>query len=103
LLNQPIAAIVCLGVIGFCYGALIAVYPYTVALAFGPRLSAQAYGRVFTAWGAAGLAAPWLAGYLYDSSGNYYAALLVAAGIGLISAFTALWLPRLNDRGLQTS
>lgn len=39
-------------------------------------------GRVFTAWGPAGLAASWVAGWIYDRSGDYVYALLLASSAG---------------------
>ncbi len=89
----PAAAIAGLGVIGFAYGAVIAVYPVAVAAYVGIDLAAKAYGRVFIAWGLAGLAAPWLAGLLFDARGDYGLALLLAAGAGLLSAAVAAILP----------
>ena len=82
--------------IGFAYGGTIAAYPAAVAKLFGMHNSARIYGRVFTAWGAAGLAGPWLAGALYDWSGDYRVALIVAAGMGLMSAMaiTILFMAR---------
>lgn len=74
-----------LGLAGFAYGATIAAWPSVIAKRVGMRDSARVYGRVFTAWGAAGLAGPWLAGALYDIGGSYGPALLVAAGMGAVS------------------
>jgi len=93
--------LICLGAIGFAYGALIAVYPAVIAKRFGPADSTRAYGRVFTAWGAAGLAAPWLAGALYDRNGDYGAALAVAAGLGLASAIVAAADDRANSDRIE--
>ena len=53
------------------YGAIIAIYPTLVAKLFGLEKSAWAYGRIFTAWGLAGLTAPSIAGFFYDYSDNY--------------------------------
>ena len=81
-----------LGAIGFAYGAIIAIYPAVIAQRFGvqgPRL----YGRVFTAWGFAGLAGPWLAGALFDLTGGYTIALLIAAALAAISSVAASRLP----------
>ena len=78
-----------LGLAGFAYGGTIAAYPSVIAKAFGMEASARIYGRVFTAWGTAGLAGPWLAGALYDATGAYPVALLVAAGIGAVSVVVA--------------
>ena len=60
-----------------------------VAARFGPARFAKVYGRVFTAWGAAGLAAPWIAGALYNVSGTYTVALVLAACAALFSALNA--------------
>ncbi|WP_371226005.1 MFS transporter [Roseovarius sp. 2305UL8-3] len=78
--------IVGLSLVGFAYGGTIAAYPAVIAKLFGTQDSARVYGRVFTAWGAAGLLGPWLAGVLFDISGTYHIALLTAAGFGLFSA-----------------
>ncbi|HSF96618.1 MAG TPA: hypothetical protein VLA52_16450 [Thermohalobaculum sp.] len=87
-------ALLCLGGIGFTYGAIIAAYPAAIAKRFGPVESARAYGRVFTAWGLAGLGAPWLAGVLYDRTGGYVLALLAAALLALVSTLAAVALLR---------
>jgi predicted MFS family arabinose efflux permease len=36
----------------------------------------------------------WIGGVLFDHSGNYTSAILVAAGIGFLALPLALWLPR---------
>ena len=78
-----------LGVVGFTYGGIIATYPAAIANLFPGESGPRAYGRIFTAWGTAGLLAPWLAGQIYDWNGTYIAALWVAAGLSILSAFTA--------------
>jgi OFA family oxalate/formate antiporter-like MFS transporter len=75
------------------YGAFIAIYPTLVANLFGKEHSAWAYGKVFTAWGFAGLSAPSLAGWLYEQSGSYDTPLLIAAILAAISAIVILRLP----------
>ncbi len=79
-----------LGVVGFAYGGTIAAYPAAIIKYFGAAQSPSIYGRVFTAWGSAGLAAPWLAGWLFDWQGDYQVALLVAAGFAVVSVIAAL-------------
>ena len=74
-----------LGFVGLSYGALIACYPAVILKRFGAENSTFIYGRVFTAWGLAGLLAPVLAGTLYDRQGDYEMALLVAAAFSLLS------------------
>ena len=82
----PALTIPLLGVVGFAYGGTIATYPAAIAILFPGENGPLAYGRVFTAWGVAGLLAPWLAGQIYDWSGGYNPALWLAAGLGLVSA-----------------
>jgi len=71
--------IACLSLVGFAYGAIIAVYPVAAA-------SSRSFGRVFTAWGVAGLIGPWMAGALYDATGDYTVALLIAAAASAAAA-----------------
>ena len=71
--------------VGASYGAIIAVYPVAVYQRVGAEASARIYGRVFTAWGLAGLLGPWLAGMMYDYYREYRVALLVAAGAAVVS------------------
>ena len=74
------------------YGAVIAIYPTLVNNIFGPDNSAWAYGRIFTAWGFAGLASPFLAGWLFDQSNQYNSSLLVAF---ILSIFSAIIISRI--------
>lgn len=89
LVGFPNLTIALLGIVGFAYGGTIAIYPAAIALMFPGEDGPRAYGRVFTAWGAAGLLAPWLAGQIYDWGGSYTQALWIAAGLGTLSAVTA--------------
>ena len=73
-----ILAFVALGVVGYCYGAIIAVYPVAVTDIFGALAAPRIYGQVFTAWGLAGLLGPWASGWLFDQTGSYLTALLAA-------------------------
>ncbi|MEM8775831.1 MAG: MFS transporter [Pseudomonadota bacterium] len=80
--------ILCLGFAGFAYGGTIAAYPAYIAKRFGIDQSAQVYGKVFTAWGTAGLAGPWFAGLLYDWNGSYHFALVIAAAFAVVSVLS---------------
>lgn len=89
LSGYPSLTIALLGVVGFAYGGTIATYPVAIAILFPGENGPYAYGRIFTAWGVAGLFAPLLAGQIYDWGGSYNPALWLAAGLGTISAVTA--------------
>ena len=77
------------------YGAIIAIYPTLVAKLFGLEKSAWAYGKIFTAWGFAGLTAPSIAGFFYEHSDNYSSSLLLAA---ILSAIAAIFIWRLPSK-----
>lgn len=101
LTPSPAVMLACFAGVGFTYGGIIAAYPATIAKVFGAKSSPQIYGRVFTAWGLAGLVAPWLAGKFFAVTGNYSTALWVAAVLATISSGAALCLlssARLENR-----
>ncbi len=85
------AAMIGLAIVGFGYGATIAAYPPAIARVVGLSAYPSVYGRVFTAWGTAGLVAPWLAGWIYDSTGGYGLSLEVAIAMAVCSVVTVLW------------
>lgn len=89
-----IAVLFALAVVGFAYGGTIAVYPAAVAYLFGDALGVRVYGRIFTAWGAAGMLAPWFAGVLFDRFADYHIALATAGGLGLVSVLVVGWMDR---------
>ncbi|MGD2172462.1 MAG: hypothetical protein PVI79_07190 [Gammaproteobacteria bacterium] len=88
LSGEVLSVVALLSLVGFSYGSVIAVYPVAISNRFGAR-GPEAYGRVFTAWGFAGLAGPWSAGWIFDWRGGYEPALLAAAGIAVLSALLA--------------
>ena len=85
LTSTPVVAVAILSLLGFSYGSLIAIYPVAISDYFGTQ-GPRVYGQVFTAWGFAGLMAPWLAGILFDIHQNYQFALIIAALVALASA-----------------
>ena len=77
--------LVILVTIASLYGAVIAIYPTLVNHFVGSELSAKIYGRVFTAWGAAGLISPSLAGWLFEKNNNYNTSILFALSLSFIA------------------
>jgi MFS family permease len=76
--------------VGVGYGCLAGCLPAIVARSYGPAALTRLYGRLFTAWGLAGLAAPYLAGLLFDRHGDYTAANTAAALAALAAALLGL-------------
>ena len=77
--------------IGWNYGAMFTLFPATCGQFYGMTAQGSNYGLLFTAWGLAGFAGPWVGGYLKDVTGTYYAPFLIAAAfcaLGTVILFT---------------
>lgn len=96
-IDSSTMAIAAVAGVAFTYGAVIAIYPAIVHDRFGPLAYSMAYGRVFTAWGAAGLVGPLGAGLLHDATGGYRTTLAVAAATAGGSAVIYFRLSRSVD------
>jgi len=73
-------------VIGWNYGAMFTMFPATCLQYFGPAAQGSNYGLLFTAWGLAGFAGPYVGGWLKDSTGTYYMPFIVGAAVVAVSA-----------------
>jgi OFA family oxalate/formate antiporter-like MFS transporter len=87
MVESPASVVALLSLVGFSYGAIIAIYPVAISNYFGEQ-GPKVYGRIFTAWGFAGLVAPWTAGLIYDAMSGYNPALIIASITALLSAAT---------------
>lgn len=65
--------------IGFAYGADLALFPCIVAEYFGQLNQGVNYGLVFIAWGIGGVFGALTAGAIFDRTGSYAAAFGLAA------------------------
>ena len=92
--RAPVTALAMIGVVGFCYGGVIAATPAVIAKAHGMSEGPRIYGRVFTAWGLGGLLGPWSAGMVFDATNSYGPAIWTAACLSFISAVIWLLAPR---------
>ena len=68
-------------VAGYCYGALLSVFPSTTAHLFGVKNLGINYGLLFTSWGIGGVAGGYLGGMVRDITGTYSGAYLTAAAL----------------------
>ncbi len=80
---------------GICYGGEMVGFPIINRHLFGANAPLSSIFSFQMIGGSTGMAlGGWLGGALFDHSGNYTSAILVAAGIGFLAIPLALWLPR---------
>ena len=73
-------------VVLLCYGGGFGTMPAFVADYFGARHMGSIYGLMLTAWGLAGVLGPLLIAAIRETTGAYADALLIIAGMTLLSA-----------------
>jgi MFS transporter, OFA family, oxalate/formate antiporter len=82
-------------VFGICYGGEMVGFPIINRQMFGPKAPLSSIFSVEMIGASTGMAlGGWLGGVLFDYSGDYTLAIVVAAGIGYVALPLALWLPR---------
>jgi MFS family permease len=90
-------------IFGLCYGGEMVGFPIINRQMFGPKAPLSSIFSFQMIGGSTGMAlGGWLGGFLFDHSGNYTSAILVASAIGFIAVPLALWLPR-HKRELPAS
>jgi MFS family permease len=78
-----------LSIVGLAYGAVIAIMPAHIRMVFGSAVAFSAFSWIFLGWGVAGFLGPWAAGTIFDATGGYRSAFLVAlASLGAASVLT---------------
>ena len=90
----PEMAILTLGLIGVGYGLISGVTVGAVA-SYWPKMEfGRIASRTYIAWCLAAISLPVLAGRLYDLTGGYETAVIVAGAANLLAVVVALTLPR---------
>jgi MFS family permease len=79
--------------IGMGYGVVSGLTAAAIARYWGRNAFGRVASRLYVAWCVAAVSLPVLAGWLYDRSGGYGAAVLVAAGANLVAIMVAARLP----------
>ncbi|MFZ5652506.1 MAG: L-lactate MFS transporter [Bacillota bacterium] len=71
---------------GLAYGSCLSLFPSATYDYFGLKNAGVNYGFVFTAWGAAALIGPIIAGRAVDLTGSYSASYSISGALLLVSA-----------------
>jgi MFS family permease len=91
---------------GLAYGSLLTLFPSATYDFFGMKNAGINYGLVFSAWGAAALVGPIIAGQVADATGGYGASYIISGVLLLIAAvvtfFTKAPRPVVHHKALET-
>jgi len=94
LFPVPWVAAVGLGMIGMGYGFVSGALAGAVAYYWPSADYGRIASRLYIFWGIAALSLPLLAGYLFDLTGGYTTAVIIAGGGNVLGIIAALGLPR---------
>ncbi len=78
-------------VVGFSYGACLAIFPAATADQWGTKNMGMNYGILFTGWGVGGVLGPILAGKIADATGSYVAAYNIAGLLVMLAFVLAMF------------
>ncbi len=98
LVPTPEMAIPTLGMIGIGYGLISGVTAGAVALYWPKALFGQTASRIYIAWCLAALTLPVVAARLFDLTGGYHTAIMLAGAANLCGVVVGLTLPRQTRR-----
>ena len=85
---------------GFCFGALLSVFPALTAEQFGLKNYGANYGIVYLAWGLSGVVAPVIADNIYDATGDFMMAYIICVAMMVLMIAVNFLLKR-NVDGLK--
>ena len=74
------------------YGLVASGIPTLTRAMFGSARFGRIFSVIFSAWGFAGLTAPWLAGWIFDQWGDYRFAFVLALGATALAFALSLML-----------
>ena len=94
LFPGPLVAVAALAMIGMGYGVISGLTAAAIARYWGRNAFGRVAGRLYIAWCIAAVSLPVLAGWLYDRTAGYGAAVLIAGALNLLAAGVALRLPK---------
>ena len=89
----PLMAVPALAMIGMGYGLVSGLTAGAIAQYWHRNAFGRVAGRLYIAWCVAAISLPVLAGWLYDRTQSYGAAVLIAAGVNVLGVLLAVRLP----------
>lgn len=95
---EPLVAAFALGAIGMGYGFVSGSTAGAIAVYWPPADYGRVASRLYIAWCVAAVTLPVLAGYLFDITRSYHAAVIIAGCGNLLGLSIALGLPRQASR-----
>jgi OFA family oxalate/formate antiporter-like MFS transporter len=98
--QQALLFFVLVAVVYWCYGTQLSVFASTTADFYGTKSLGLNYGVLFTAWGAAGILGPAIAGRTFVASGDYRVAFYTAGALALV-AFASLSMAKAPTKSRQ--
>lgn len=99
LFPSPVTAVLGLGMVGMGYGFVSGSTAGGIGIYWRPADFGRVAGRTYIAWCLAAVSLPVLAGYLFDLTRGYGAAVMIAGAGNLLGMAVALTLPRRGWRG----
>jgi MFS family permease len=90
----PLVAVAALAMIGMGYGVISGLTAAAIARYWDKNAFGRVAGRLYIAWCVAAVSLPILAGWLYDRTAGYGAAVMIAGGLNVLAVFIAARLPR---------
>ena len=97
--GQSVQFIAGICIVGICFGAFMGIFPSFTASQFGSRNNSTNYGIMFIGFALAGLLGPIAMKTMYERSGSYRPAFLIAialAVLGIFAAFLFQWFDRMR-------
>lgn len=97
----PLVAVPALAMIGMGYGFVSGLTAGAITRYWHRNNFGRIASRLYIAWCIAAVSLPILAGWLYDHTQGYGAAVLIAAGVNVLGVMFALRLPAANPHKLS--
>ena len=79
-----------ISIVGLCFGSIMGIFPGVTAHQFGAKNNSVNYGIMFIGFAAAGFFGPTIMSNIYENSGNYHNAFIVAACLAVVGIILTL-------------